>query len=324
VSVRRRGNGLTAESYVRLIDVDPRLADHLLVALASANVAAYTTPSAGRTGPTLELHLPTRPLEVVHVDSTRRPAARRVLEATMPDMTVGLPTVEEEDQFAALIAAWDEEPANASWPAAEDTEPAAEDVTGPPRRRKTDRRPVDATEAPEAPADESATPAIDDSSAVTDTTEAPDETSSKDTAQTARPDIEDDEDRGAHSRVIRISGPSFDKTPRTSDERADADADGDAAAEDDDTADDDAAEDHYVPPPLPPLPPAHPVTKWGVVALLFGLLLLVAPTMLGLQHTTSVNLLGVLSILGAVGLLVSRLSDRSTDDYDGPDDGAVV
>src|SRR3712207_8425769 len=69
----------------------------------------YTTlfrSATGRTGPMLELHMPTRPMEVVHVDSTRRPDARRVLEVTMPDMTVGLPSVEEEDQFAALIAAW--------------------------------------------------------------------------------------------------------------------------------------------------------------------------------------------------------------------------
>jgi hypothetical protein len=32
----------------------------------------------------------------------------------------------------------------------------------------------------------------------------------------------------------------------------------------------------------------------------------------------------VLSILGGVGLLVSRLSNGSPDDYDGPDNGAVV
>src|SRR3954452_3433515 len=72
------------------------------------------------------------------------------------------------------------------------------------------------------------------------------------------------------------------------------------------------------------MPPAHPVTKGRGVALLLGLALLVAPTLLGLEHTTPVNLLGVLSILGGVGLLVSRLSERSSDDYEGPDDGAVV
>jgi uncharacterized membrane protein HdeD (DUF308 family) len=66
------------------------------------------------------------------------------------------------------------------------------------------------------------------------------------------------------------------------------------------------------------------VTKWGLVALGLGLLLLIFPTLVGLEHTTAVDLVGVLCIIGAVGLLVSRLSSRSTDDYEGPDDGAVV
>ena len=59
----------------------------------------------------------------MHVDSTRRPDARRVLETTMPDVTVGLPSVEEEDAFAALIAGWDDEPEEHTWPAAEDVAP---------------------------------------------------------------------------------------------------------------------------------------------------------------------------------------------------------
>jgi DMSO reductase anchor subunit len=71
------------------------------------------------------------------------------------------------------------------------------------------------------------------------------------------------------------------------------------------------------------MPPSHPVTKWGLVALGLGVVLLIFPTLLGLRHTTAVDVVGVLSILGSVGLLVSRLSSDSGDD-DGPDDGAVV
>ncbi|MDQ1647954.1 MAG: hypothetical protein QOG60_11, partial [Frankiaceae bacterium] len=79
----------------------------------------------------------------------------------------------------------------------------------------------------------------------------------------------------------------------------------------------------FVPPPIEPMPPSHPVTKWGLVALGLGVVLLIFPTLLGLRHTTAVDVVGVLSILGSVGLLVSRLSSDSGDD-DGPDDGAVV
>jgi hypothetical protein len=285
MSVRRRSNGLTAESYVLLLDVDPRLAESLLVALASANVAAYTTPSTGRTGPFLELHLPTRPLEAVHVDSTRRPAARRVLEKTMPDVTVGLPSVDEEDQFAALIAGWDAEPEVHDWPAVEDLEESTNrdstdldaGTAGPPLRRKTDQRPPAAAD-PEA---ESGPPPGEEVATPEQHTDAP----------PSGPSLEKPAEPAPES-------PPQDEPPR--------------------------AEDHYVPPPLPPLPPSHPVTKWGLVALGLGLLLLIFPTLLGLEHTTPVDFVGVLCIIGAVGLLVSRLSSRSTDEYDGPDDGAVV
>jgi hypothetical protein len=302
VSVRRRGNGLTAASYVLLLDIDPRLAERLLVSLATAGIAAYTTPATGRLGPLLESHPPSRPLEAVHVDSTCRPAARRVLETTMPDVTAGLPSVEEEDLFAALVAGWDEEPLTRDWPSLEDLgdpgdgaatppAPTAEPSDSPPRRRRTDP---------------SAAPLAEDET----TREAGDESSPGQ------------------------AGPTLEKAPRSPDDAAGTGrADGtDQPGEAGQAAPGDAADldeqddptDHYVPPALPPLPPSHPVTKWGLVALGLGLLLLIFPTLLGLEHTTGVDFVGVLCILGAVGLLVSRLSTRSTGEYEGPDDGAVV
>lgn len=293
MSVRRRGNGLSAESYVLLLDVDPRLADALLAALATAGVAAYTTPTTGRTGPFLEMHPPVRPLEAVHVDSTRRPDARRVLETTMPDVTVGLPSVEEEHQFAALIAGWDDEPTERPWPQAEDLadppRPPSGPVDldgGPPRRRRSDVRPDGA--GTDAPASSDAFPDASPSA------EAP-------------------------------PAPASDPTPPARPEPAKRRAEGAAAGDIDGVgAEDDDPEEHYRPPHLAELPPSHPVTKWGLVALGLGLVLLIFPMLLGLEHTTAVDVAGVLCVLGAVGLLVSRLSGRSTDEYEGPDDGAVV
>jgi hypothetical protein len=308
MSVRRRGNGLTAESYVLLIDVDPGLAEQLLAALASAGIAAYMTPSDGsaaRSAPRLELHLPTRPLDAVHVDSTRRPAARRVLEATVPDLTAGLPTVEEEDQFAALIAAWNDEPETHDWPAAEDLEHSPEQdapdapPAGPPRRRRTD------LPAPDPDTASGPTKSGDTASGATDDP-------TKDAAAPESDAPRSEADAGATNR------PSLDKPAPPDTPTTPAD-DGAFAAPSGPTAD-----EHYVPPPLPPLPPSHPVTKWGLVALGLGLLLLIFPTLLGLEHSTGVDFVGVFCIIGAVGLLVSRLSNRSTDEYEGPDDGAVV
>ncbi|HSP37983.1 MAG TPA: hypothetical protein VLR26_09530 [Frankiaceae bacterium] len=310
MSVRRRGNGLTAESYVLLLDVDPRLADPLLAALATAGVAAYVTPTTARSGPLLELHPPSRPLEAVHVDSTRRPAARRVLESTMPDVTVGMPSIEEEDRFAALVAGWDTEPDEHSWPDVEDLdtpEPPSRDPVdlagGPPRRRRTDTVPAPepAADAPDAPDEPDGEPGPKDDTAV------------------AKP-----------APTFRKITPPLRPAQRNGSIPAEDSGGGDSGAGDSGTdasdAEDlaDAADDHYLPPELPPLPPSHPVTRWGLVALGLGLVLLIFPTLLGLEHTDAVDVVGVLCILGAVGLLVSRLSSRSTDEYDGPDDGAIV
>jgi len=81
-------------------------------------------------------------------------------------------------------------------------------------------------------------------------------------------------------------------------------------------------EDHYVPPPPPPLPRLRGVTLLIVAALAVGIGLLLAPTLIGLEHRTSLDAMGVACIVGAVGLLVSRM--RTTRVDDGPDDGAVV
>ena len=126
----------------------------------------------------------------------------------------------------------------------------------------------------------SAAPATDDEPGVDEA----------DAEATSNSDQASDSDAAPRSRVIRWSGPSL--------EKASAPAAGkqppNMTDEDEDEDEDEVAEDHYVPPPVPPMPPAHPVTKWGIVALLLGMVLLVAPTLLGLEHTTPVNLVGVL------------------------------
>jgi hypothetical protein len=94
-----------------------------------------------------------------------------------------------------------------------------------------------------------------------------------------------------------------------------------AAPSEPDEVDKEDEEDHYTPPPLPRLDPPPAPTRWALLGLGFGLALLLFPTLLTLDHRTSLDIIGVLCVLVSTGVLLSRLRDRSPDD---PDDGAVV
>ena len=85
----------------------------------------------------------------------------------------------------------------------------------------------------------------------------------------------------------------------------------------------DDPEDHFVPPDPAPLPPASPGTKYGWVALLGGLVLLVVPALFGHAIGTGLLFIAIAAIVGGFLTLVLRLKDRPPDDTDS-DNGAVV
>ena len=82
----------------------------------------------------------------------------------------------------------------------------------------------------------------------------------------------------------------------------------------------DAFDDHYEPPPPPPLPVLAPASLYSLLLIALGAVLIVAPGRLGLSLDLGL-VLGVAAVVGGVGVLLSRMRDRSTDDGD---DGAVV
>lgn len=83
-----RDNGLPAQAWAHLADVDPWVAQAALEALRDAGVAAYSVPHPGRAGPYLDVQLPTRPTDRLFVEVGARERAVEVLsrlQATAPD-----------------------------------------------------------------------------------------------------------------------------------------------------------------------------------------------------------------------------------------------
>jgi len=84
----------------------------------------------------------------------------------------------------------------------------------------------------------------------------------------------------------------------------------------------DPADEHYIPPEPPPLPPVPKATRWAWLALIAGAVVLIVPAALGHSVGGGISVLSVLAIVGGFGTLVWRMRDSPRDD--GPDDGAVV
>jgi hypothetical protein len=82
---------------------------------------------------------------------------------------------------------------------------------------------------------------------------------------------------------------------------------------------------HFVPPEPPPLPRMGPLAVVGLALLGLGLLLLIAPAMVGVPAPLGVPL-GLVALACGVGWLVLRLwsAPQPQGDGDGEDDGAVL
>lgn len=74
-----RDNGIPAQSWAHLADVDPWVAQAALDALRDAGVAAYSVPHPGRAGPYLDVQLPDRPTDRLFVEVGARQRAVEVL-----------------------------------------------------------------------------------------------------------------------------------------------------------------------------------------------------------------------------------------------------
>lgn len=92
----------------------------------------------------------------------------------------------------------------------------------------------------------------------------------------------------------------------------------------DDAFDGTDADDHFVPPEPPPLPEADTTAKFAWLAVLGGPLLLLLAVLLQWDMTWWISTLGIGGFLGGFATLVMRMRDDDEDGYDDPGRGAVV
>jgi len=74
-----RGNGLPAEAYSAIADLDPRVADDVLITLHANGIAAYIEPTP-TTGSFLELNLPARLTDRLFADTAAIDRARDLVQ----------------------------------------------------------------------------------------------------------------------------------------------------------------------------------------------------------------------------------------------------
>lgn len=115
----RRGNGLRAAQYSPIADLDPRVADELLTKLADAGVAAYVAPTPGRVGGYRDVTLPATPTDRLWVAVEGTETARTLVTAETGAGATPTP-VDEERAFAQIVADYDTDAGQRSWPASED------------------------------------------------------------------------------------------------------------------------------------------------------------------------------------------------------------
>ena len=141
----RRDNGLRAETYERLADVETHLVEGLLERLRDEHVAAYSAPTPGPRGPYGETVPPLGPSDAVFVDGSRRAQARAITDRYLAEVTAELAAATSPDRstdqaWADIVADFDLTPTDPvpRWPASEDVDDATSEADAYDRRPPID------------------------------------------------------------------------------------------------------------------------------------------------------------------------------------------
>ncbi|MEV4657658.1 DUF308 domain-containing protein [Micromonospora sp. NPDC049301] len=195
----RRDNGLDANEYAVVGDVDPRVGEHLLDVLAAGGIAAYLQPSADLNPVTRTTTVPARPVDRLYVDRSHLTTARDYLtqlaDETAPEPPPARDEPDIDAEWARIVAGFhttstaDEHP----WPAAEDVDDRDGPAAGPLARSGTDEAGPTATDVRRLPS------ATDISGISIGRGTRPDEPSLLDGLDTFGADLPDDEDEEGYT-----------------------------------------------------------------------------------------------------------------------------
>lgn len=271
MSTPSRNNGLSAERWAPLVDLEPQLADALLEALRDSGVAAYAAPAPGLKGPYLDVRLPHAPTDRVWVDAGATDTARAVLDARRSEFAPG-------ENFGDSAAGADRPPP--------DLVPISTDDAGPSASEEQDF--------------DAAWRAIVAGYGKTGTDQV--------ARWSPAEDVETDTPNAAGSwRVLRRSGPE--DTGETADTEDDGWGMPEDVPRLDLPDQVEIEEEHYVPPPPPPLPRVDFHTKLAWVGVIGGPLFLILFTALDWAPIPGANFFAIAAFVGGFVSLVYRMKD---------------
>src|SRR3954465_9512752 len=117
-----RDNGLRAGNYAQLSELDPRVADDVLLTLREHGIAAYVMPAEGTVGGSMETRLPTRPMARLYVDDQRVEEARGLVDEQPAQLAETEPSPDFEASWQQVLTSLQSSPAQmtAPWPEREE------------------------------------------------------------------------------------------------------------------------------------------------------------------------------------------------------------
>ena len=113
-----RDNGLRAGNYTAIADLDPRVADDVLLTLREHGIAAYARPAAGTVGGSMETRLPARPLDRLYVDDQRLDEARGIVDEQRAQSAEPEPSADFEASWQQVLTSLQSTPTHmvSPWP----------------------------------------------------------------------------------------------------------------------------------------------------------------------------------------------------------------